>query len=203
MLSTERRIAMKNKIITIGREFGSGGKEIGKTVAEKLGIPCYDKEIVEQVAIESGLLREEVEKKGEYLSASGKMSTIFTLYNLYSNMTKDDIIWHAQVKVIKELAEKGPCVIIGRCADYILRERNDVYNIFIYSDKDKRVERIQKLYPEISAEKLIKDKDKKRAAYYQHFTEMEWGEARHYDLCLNSAALGIDKCVDIISTLEN
>lgn len=193
---------MKDKIITIGREFGSGGREIGVKLAETLGIPCYDKEIVEQVAIESGLLKEEIEKKGEYLSASGKMSTIFTLYNLYSNMTKDDIIWHAQVKVIKDLAEKGPCVIIGRCADYILRERNDVYNIFIYSDIDKRIERISKLYKDVSPEKLIKEKDKKRAAYYQHFTEMEWGEAKHYDICLNSAALGIDKCVDIIATLE-
>ena len=202
MLSTERRIAMKDKVITIGREFGSGGKEIGQKLAEALGIPCYDKEIVEQVAIESGLLKEEVEKKGEYLSASGKMSTIFTLYNLYSNMTKDDIIWHAQVKVIKDLAEKGPCVIIGRCADYILRERNDVYNIFIYSDISKRIERISRLYKDISPEKLIKEKDKKRAAYYQHFTEMEWGDARHYDICLNSATLGIDKCVDIIATLE-
>ena len=122
---------MKDKIITIGREFGSGGREIGMKLAEKLGIPCYDKEIVEQVAIESGLLKEEVEKKGEYLSASGKMSTIFTLYNLYSNMTKDDIIRHAQVKVIKELADKGPCVIIGRCADYILRDTAPAVSFFI------------------------------------------------------------------------
>ncbi len=194
-------MAMYDKIITIGREFGSGGREIGEKLAKKLGIPCYDKEIVEQVAIESGLLKEEVEKKGEYLSASGKMSTIFTLYNLYSNMTKDDIIWHAQVKVIKQLAEKGPCVIVGRCADYILRERNDVFNVFIYSDTDKRKERITKLYPDIAPEKLIKEKDKKRAAYYQHFTEMEWGEARHYDICLNSGALGVDECVKILSDL--
>lgn len=192
---------MYDKIITIGREFGSGGREIGEKLAKKLGIPCYDKEIVEQVAIESGLLKEEIEKKGEYLSASGKMSTIFTLYNLYSNMTKDDIIWHAQVKVINQLAEKGPCVIVGRCADYILRERNDVFNVFIYSDMDKRKERIAKLYSDIAPEKLIKEKDKKRAAYYRHFTEMEWGEARHYDICLNSGALGIDECVKVLSDL--
>lgn len=192
---------MYDKIITVGREFGSGGKEIARKVAEKLGIPCYDEEIVNKVAIESGLLKEEVEKKGEYLSTSGKMSTIFTLYNLYSNMTKDDIIWHAQVKVIKELAEEGPCVIVGRCADYVLRERSDVNSVFIYSDMDKRIERIANLYKDISPEKLIKEKDKKRAAYYQHFTEMEWGEARHYDICLNSGALGVDKCVEILSDL--
>ncbi|MBQ7046361.1 MAG: cytidylate kinase-like family protein [Oscillospiraceae bacterium] len=192
---------MHNKIITIGREYGSGGREIGRKLAEKLGIPCYDKEIVEQATIESGLLREEVETKGEYLSAGGKMSTIFTLYNLYSNMTKDDIIWHAQVKVIKQFAEQGPCVIVGRCADYILRERDDVVNVFVFSDMDKRIERISKLHPNESPEKLIKDKDKKRAAYYKHFTEMEWGESRHYDICLNRGVLGIDKCVEILSDL--
>ncbi len=192
---------MHNKIITIGREYGSGGREIGRKLAEKLGIPCYDKEIVEQATIESGLLREEVETKGEYLSAGGKMSTIFTLYNLYSNMTKDDIIWHAQVKVIKQFAEKGPCVIVGRCADYILRERDDVVNVFVFSDMDKRIERISQLHPDQSPEKLIRDKDKKRAAYYKHFTEMEWGESRHYDICLNRGVLGIDKCVEILSDL--
>ena len=192
---------MHNKIITIGREFGSGGREIGQKLAKKLGVPCYDREIVEQATVESGLLKEEVEAKGEYLSTSGKMSTLFTLYNLYSNMTKDDIIWHAQVKVIKQLAEKGPCVIVGRCADYILRERDDVVNVFIFSDMDKRIERIAKLRDVESPEKAIKDKDKKRAAYYKHFTEMEWGESRHYDICLNSGLLGVEKCVDVLSSL--
>lgn len=194
---------MKTKIITIGREFGSGGRTIAKKVAEKLSIPCYDSEIIDEVSIKSGLLKEEIAKKGEHLSASGKMSTIFTLYNLYSNMTKDDIIWHTQKKVIEELAEKGPCVIVGRCADYILRERKDVVKIFIYADKQSRAERIVKNYGETneSPEKRIKDKDKKRAAYYEHFTEMTWGDPAHYDLCLNSGKLGIDKCVEIITSL--
>ncbi len=194
---------MKTKIITIGREFGSGGRTIAKKVAEKLQIPCYDSEILEEVAIKSGILKEEVEKKGEHLSASAKMSTIFTLYNLYSNMTKDDIIWHTQKKVIEEISEKGPCVIVGRCADYILREREDIIRIFIYADKKTRAERIVKVYGENSEapEKRIKDKDKKRAAYYEHFTEMTWGDPAHYDLCLNSGKLGIDRCVDIITNL--
>lgn len=194
---------MNKNIITIGREFGSGGRTIAKKVAEKLGIPCYDREIIDEVAIKSGLLKEEVEKKGEHLSASGKMSTIFTLYNLYSNMTKDDIIWHAQKKVIEELAEKGPCVIVGRCADYILRERDDVVKVFIYADKETRADRIVKIYGENdeTPEKRIREKDKKRAAYYEHFTEMTWGDPSHYDICLNSRKLGIDKCVEIISDL--
>ncbi len=192
-----------NKIITIGREFGSGGREIAKKVAEKLSIPCYDSEIIDEVAIKSGLLKEEIAKKGEHLSATGKMSTIFTLYNLYSNMSKDDIIFHAQKKVIEELAEKGPCVIVGRCADYILREKDNVVKIFVYADKKAREERIVKLYGEneASAEKRIREKDKKRAAYYEHYTEMTWGAPAHYDVCLSSSTLGIDKCVEIITNL--
>lgn len=195
---------MKDKIITISREFGSGGRTVGRKVAEKLGIPCYDKEIVEKVSIESGFVKEYVEEKGEYLSASGKMSTLFTLHHLYSNMSNEDIIWSAQVKVIKDLAAKGPCVIVGRCADYILRERDDVVKVFIYSDEDSRAERIVRLYGEKTEtpEKRLKDKDKKRSSYYQHYTDMEWGNPRNYDLCLNSGALGIDKCIDIICTLE-
>ncbi len=194
---------MSNKVITISREFGSAGRTIGKNVAEKLGIPCYDSEIVQQVAVKSGILAEKIADRGEDLSASGKFSSIFTLYNLYSNMSKDDIIWHAQVKVINELAEKGPCVIVGRCADYILRERKDLVRVFIYSDMKARAKRIVDVYGEKtdSPEKRLRDKDKKRAAYYKQYTEMEWGDHEHYDLCLNSGKLGIDKCVEIISNL--
>lgn len=194
---------MYNKIITISREFGSGGRTIGRKVAEKLGIPCYDKEIVEQVAIESGFVKEYIEEKGEYLSASGKMSTLFTLHHLYSNMNNEDIIWAAQVKVIKELAEKGPCVIIGRCADYILRDRADVVKVFVYSDMESRATRIVRLYGDQTdtPEKRLKDKDKKRAAYYKHFTDMEWGDPKHYDLCINSGYFGTERCVEIIKNL--
>lgn len=192
---------MYDKIITISREFGSAGHTIGKKVAEKLGIPCYDSEIVDKVALESGLLKELVEEKGEYLSAAGKISTSFTFYNLYSNMSKEDIIWAAQVKVIKELAEKGPCVIIGRCAEYILRERTDLLRVFICADMESRAERIVSVYGEKdeSPEKRLKDKDKKRAAYYKYYTETEWGDPLCHDICLNSGTLGIDKCVEIIA----
>ena len=194
---------MNNKIITIGREFGSGGRTIAKLVAEKLGIPCYDREIIDEVSVESGFLKEEIERKDEYLSATGKISSMFTLYNLYSNMTKDDIIWHAQVKVINELAKKGPCVIVGRCADYILRERDDIVRVFIYADEKSRAERIVKIYGENndSPENTIREKDKQRAEYYEHFTEMIWGDRKHYDICLDSGKLGIEKCAEIIANL--
>ncbi len=193
---------MKDKIITIGREYGSGGAEIGRKLAKKLGLPCYDREIVERATVESGLLKEDIEEKGEYMSAIRKLSSHFTLYNLYSNMTKDDIIWHAQAKVIKDFAQKGPCVIVGRCADYILRDRDDVVNVFIFSDLDKRIKRVAELHPDCKPEKYIRDIDKKRALYYEHFTEMEWGETKHYDVCLNSGSLGIDECVDILCGIE-
>ncbi len=194
---------MSNKIYTISREFGSAGRTIGKMVAEKLGIPCYDSEIVQQVAIKSGLLADHIAERGEDLSASGRFSSIFTLYNLYSNMNKDDIIWHAQVKVIKELAEKGPCVIVGRCADHILREEKNLVKIFVYSDKEDRAKRIVEVYGEKtdSPEKRLRDKDKNRAAYYKQYTDMEWGDPRHYDICLNSGKLGIEKCVEIIAEI--
>lgn len=194
---------MYDKIIAISREFGSGGRTVGKMVAERLKIPCYDGEIVDRVAADSGFIKTQIEEKGEYLSAAGKISTAFTLYNLYSNMNKEDVIWNAQVKVVKELAEKGPCVIVGRCADYILRERDDVIRVFICADIKSRAERIVRVYGERkdSPEKRLKDKDKKRSAYYKYYTETEWGDPRFHDLCLNSGILGIEKCVDIIVNL--
>ena len=141
-----------DKIITIGREFGSGGAEIAKKLAEKLNIPCYDKDIIGKTAVETGLVESDVESREEFLSPARKIASHFTLYNLYSNMTKDDKIYFAQEKIIKNLADEGPCVIVGRCADYILRDRDDVVNVFIYSDFDKRVERIKALGVDIIAE---------------------------------------------------
>ncbi len=190
-----------NKIITIGREFGSGGAEIAQKLAKKLNIPCYDKDIIGKTAVETGLVEADVEKREEYLSTASKLISHFTLYNLYSNMTKDDKIFFAQEKIIKQFAQEGPCVIVGRCADYILRDRDDVINVFICSDLEKRVERIKGLGVTDDPEFFIREKDEQREDYYNHFTEMDWGEPHHYDICLNSGALGIDKCVEILSTL--
>lgn len=190
-----------DKIITIGREFGSGGAEIAKKLAEKLNIPCYDKDIIGKTAVETGLVESDVESREEFLSPARKIASHFTLYNLYSNMTKDDKIYFAQEKIIKNLANEGPCVIVGRCADYILRDRDDVVNVFIYSDFDKRVERIKALGVDEDPEFFIREKDEQREDYYNFFTDMDWGKPHHYDICLNSGMLGIDKCVDILSNL--
>ena len=189
---------MEYNIITISREFGSGGRTIGKALADKLGIPCYDSEIIEKVAEKSGFDKEYIADKGEY-ARNTPLSGIFrSNYNYQSS--NEDIIWALQAKVINEIADEGPCVIVGRCADYILRERENILKVFICADMKYRAERIVTVYGEKkdSPEKRLKDKDKRRSSYYQIFTDMKWGDARNYDLSLNTAKLGIDGCVDIL-----
>lgn len=193
---------MKHKIITISREFGSGGRTIGKKLADNLGVKCYDREIIEEVASQSGFSENYISEKGEY-GPKGKLSKAFASRGYYNGLTNEDYIWTIQSRFIRELAEKEACVIVGRCADYVLRERGDVLRVFIHSDIGSRAERIVKVYGEsdIAPEKRLRDKDKRRAAYYQFYTEMKWGESRNYHLCLDSGALGIDQCVEILSQI--
>lgn len=191
---------MKNRIITISREFGSGGRTIGKMVAEKLGIPCYDAEIIQKMADETGFAPEYVKEAGEY-SPGSFLSAAFS--NRMFGPTNEDILWQHQYRVITELAEKGPCIIVGRCADYILEDKADCLKVFIHADLEFRAKRIVEVYGERaeSPEERIKDKDKRRAAYHRFYTNMKWGYAQNYDLTLNSGVLGIDNCVDIITSL--
>ncbi len=189
---------MSYKIITVSRQFGSGGRTIGKALAEKLGVPCYDSEIIEKVAAKSGMDKEYIAKKSESIHNS-KLSGLFRS-NYYYKSSDEDIIWAIQSKIIREIAEEGPCVIVGGCADYILRNSDSIFRAFICADMESREQRIVEFYGERedSPEKRLKDKDKRRASYYQLFTDMKWGDATNYDICLNSGVLGIDKCVDIL-----
>lgn len=191
---------MKNRVITISREFGSGGRTIGKKVAEKLGIPCYDSEIIQKITEETGYAPEYVKEAGEYASGSF-LSSAFS--NRTFGPTNEDILWNHQYRVITELAEKGPCVIVGRCADYILRDKADCLKVFIHADMAFRAKRIVKVYGEReqSPEERLRDKDKRRAAYHRFYTNMKWGHAQNYHLTLDSGVLGIDKCVEIICQL--
>ncbi|MDD7535312.1 MAG: cytidylate kinase-like family protein [Spirochaetales bacterium] len=189
-----------NRVITISREFGSGGRTIGRKVAEKLGIPCYDAEIIEKIAEESGY-------SGDYIRKEGEGASDRWLSNLFSNRamgpTNQDTIWVIQSRIIRELAEKGPCVIVGRCADYVLRGQADLLNVFIHADPQKRAERIVREYGERDAFPLerIREKDRRRAAYHRFYTDLKWGHAQNYHLCLDSGVLGIDKCADLIASL--
>ena len=194
---------MSNRIITISREFGSGGRTIGKEVAAKLGIHCYDSELIEKIAQESGLAKEFIAEKGEYASHGGWLANAFSYGSSYNGTSVQDYLWKVQREIILELAEKESCVIVGRCADYILRDHDNCLKVFIHAASDKRAERIVKIYGETMAapEKRLQDKDKKRKAYYHFYTNMEWGEIQNYHITLDSGVLGIDKCVDIITDL--
>lgn len=199
---------MEKKIITISREFGSGGRTIGHAVAEKLGIPFYDKELVEQVAMESGFAPNFVEEHGEHAPGKSILSYAFAPHGVpgvMNGLSMADFLWNIQCNVILQLADKGPCVIVGRNADYILKDREDVLHVFIHADKEFRADRIVRLYGESekSPEARLNEKDKRRKINYQHYTGRNWGEARNYDVCFNSSMLGVDYIADIIVDMVN
>ena len=196
---------MEKKIITISREFGSGGRSVGKRVAELLDIPYYDKELVKKVAVETGFDEKFIEQQGEYASPwNNLLSYAFSGMGMRQHMgglSADDLLWAMQCKVILELAEKGPCVIVGRCADYILREREDTLNVFIHAPIPNRAERIVRLYGESESapEKRLEEKDKRRRAYYKHYTGCEWGMSQNYHLSLDTSLVGVDRCARLIA----
>ncbi|MGN0566572.1 MAG: MATE family efflux transporter [Candidatus Limousia pullorum] len=192
----------KNRVIAISREFGSGGRTIDKEVAAKLGIPCYDSEIIEKISAETGFAKEYVEKYGEY-AVSNSLYNNALAGRTYDGKSDADKLWLAQKEVITKLAEKSPCVIIGRCADYILRDTADCLSVFIHASDENRAERIVSVYGqrEDAPAKRLHDKDKKRKAFYELYTGTSWGEADNYTVCLDSGVLGTDKCVDIIKDL--
>lgn len=197
---------MEKKIITISREFGSGGRTIGHQVAEALGIPFYDKELVDQVALESGFAPKFVEEHGEHSPGSTMFSYAFApqgVPGVMNGMSTADFLWNIQCSVILQLAEKGPCVIVGRNADYILKDRPDCLHAFIHADKEFRAERIVRLYGESekSPQARLNEKDKRRKVNYQHYTGRNWGSAHNYDICLDSSKLGIETCTEILVNL--
>lgn len=190
---------MTKRIITISREFGSGGRFIGEEVAKKLGIKYYDKEIIGQIAKESGLAPEYIKENAELSPKKGLFAYAFTGRDI-SGKSVEDMVYEAQRKVILDLAEKEPCVIIGRNADYILKDRDDVLNVYIHGDMPEKIQRITRLYNvgEQEAVKMMADTDKRRMANYNFYTEQNWGKASNYTLCLNSSEIGYDKCEAII-----
>ena len=194
---------MEKKIITISREFGSGGRSIGRMVAERLGIPFYDKELVDQIALESGFAPKFIEEHGEHSPGSSLFSYAFApqgVPGVMNGLSTADFLWNIQCSVILQLAEKGPCVIVGRNADYILKDRPDALHAFVFADIPYRAERIVRRYGESekSPEQRLNEKDKRRRVNYQHYTGRTWGQSQNYDISLDTGVLGIDQCVDII-----
>ena len=190
---------MAKRIITISREFGSGGRFIGEEVAKKLGIAYYDKNIINEIAEKSGLSPEYIQENAELSPKRGLFAYAFAGRDI-TGKSVEDMVYEAQRKVILDLAEKESCVIIGRNADYILKDRDDVLNVFIHGNMPEKTQRIIRLYnvDEKKAVKMMADTDKRRMTNYNFYTEHKWGKASNYTLCLNSSQLGYDRCEKII-----
>ena len=196
---------MKNFTVTIARGFGSGGRTIGKMLAQRLGIEWYDQDLIKLASEESGINIELFGKADEH-----KKATLFGKYDRNfgdkiippdsGEFTSDDNLFNYQAKVIKALHAKGNCVIVGRCADYVLREETNVLRVFIYASKERCVQTVADLYnlSPREAERQIERIDRARSTYYRYYTGQEWDNARNYDLCLNSEQLGFERCVDLI-----
>ncbi len=196
---------MDNYVITIARGFGSGGKTIGKMLSEKLGVSYYDKELIKVASEESGIseslfgISDEKVKKSifKHKNKSDEISSPNS-----GNFTSEDNLFNFQAKVIRELADKESCIIIGRAADYVLRGRKNVVRVFVFADRYFCINKVLELFPvkdSAEASALIEKTDRERESYYKYHTGNEWDNARNYDLCLNSSQLGFEKCVDIIS----
>ena len=191
---------MVKRIITISREFGSGGRFIGEEVAKKLGIAYYDKNIISQIAEKSGLSPEYIQENAELSPKKGLFAYAFAGRDI-TGRSVEDMVYQAQRKVILDLARKEPCVIIGRNADYILKDRDDILNVFIHGDMPEKIQRISQLYhvTEQEAVKMMADTDKRRMTNYNFYTDQKWGKASNYTLCLNSSQLGYDRCEALIT----
>lgn len=198
---------MGNKIYTIGREFGSGGRDVGEKLANRLGIKLYDKELLQKAAKESGFCEEIFENHDERPTNSFLYSLVMDTYSLngyttapFLDMPLNHKVFLAQFDAIKKLAASESCVIVGRCADYALADNPDCINVFIHADMDKRIKLVSKRSgtTESKAKDLITKQDKQRASYYNYYTSKKWGDAAGYDLTLDSGKLGIDGCVDMI-----
>lgn len=182
-------------IITIGREYGSGGRIVAQRLSERLGIPYYDKEVIQGVAKKTGFAE-------NFVRDAERRPTNSFMYDLYfstQSLSIPDQVFIAQSGIIKDLAEKGGCVIVGRCADYILRERKNLLRTFVYAPLEERVRRAREEYrnEEDNLEGFVIRQDKQRASYYNYFTSIRWGDRKSYDLCVSSA-LGLDTTVEII-----
>ncbi len=193
-------------IITISREFGSGGREIGRKLADKLGIDFYDKELLEIASKESGITQELFVKHDETYTNSFLYSLVMGSYpvtaegRINPELPLNQKIFLAQFDTIRSLAEKGPCVIVGRCADYVLKNHDHVVNFFITANMAHKRRRILERYDieKNKVEDFIRKTDKRRSNYYNYYTDMKWGDARNYDLCINSSTTGIDGAVEIM-----
>ena len=198
-----------SSIITIGREYGSGGRQIGQEVAKYFGIKCYDKELLEHAANESGICKELFENHDERPTNSFLYSLVMDTYSFgysssgFTDMPMNHKVFLAQFDAIKKLASEGPCVMVGRCADYALEDNPELLSVFIHADMDARIRRIARDFDltDAKAKDMIRKTDKQRSSYYNYYTNKRWGDANSYQFCLDSSKLGIEGTVEAILKL--
>lgn len=196
-----------NTVITIGRQYGSGGRQIGQELAQLYGIKCYDKELLEHAANDSGICKELFENHDEKPTNSFLYSLVMDTYSFgyssaaFTDMPMNHKIFLAQFDTIKKLAAEGPCVMVGRCADYALADMKNAISIFIHCDLDKRIQRISERHDKTAnaAKDMILKTDKSRSSYYNYYTNKKWGEATSYHLCIDSGKFGIEGSVKAIA----
>ncbi len=197
---------MEKAIITIGRQLGSNGREIGRKLAQKLDVPFYDKELIVEAAKQSGLSEKIFENADEKPTNSFLYSLVMSmqpgsgLYNHYNDFLNNDNIFKIQSDVIREIADRGSCIIVGRCADYVLRERENLVKIFIHAGLDTRTKRIAERdgVSEKDAHNAVLKADKRRGNYYNFYTNKVWGEVKNYDISLDSGKIDMEKCVELL-----
>lgn len=200
-----RKESFMNTIITISRQYGSGGRFVGKLLAEELNIPFYDKEIIAMASEDSGFAQgfiKENEQKMKGISSFAFTASMWggNLVNNFENI--ESKIYACEADAIEKIAKNGPCVIVGRCADYVLKDKYKCLNVFIHADMPSRVERVIKVFRRTDdvkkAERLIKENDRMRARHYRYYTDSEWGEANNYHITLNTSAIGVENCAKIL-----
>ena len=193
-----------NKIVSISRQYGSAGRTIGVHLAGRLGISCYDSSLLDKIAEKTGFDKKYIQESGEYTSSGSWMLSAIAGRD-YNGRSIQDEIWNVQREVLNEIAEKESCVIVGRNADYVLEGKADILSVFIHASEEARIDRVVNEYKELSQKedprRRIRQMDKRRRAYCQLYTDVQWGDARFYDVCLDSSKFGIDKCVDILADL--
>ena len=196
-------------VITIGRQYGSAGRQIGRALAEELGIKCYDKELLDRAAKDSGMCQELFENHDEKPTNSFLYSLVMDTYSFgyssgsYTDMPINHKVFLAQFDAIKKIAEEGPCILVGRCADYALEGYDNVLSLFIHANLDARIRRIARLYDltDAKAKERILKTDKQRSSYYNYYSNKKWSSADSYDICLDSSVLGIDGTAEAIIKL--
>ena len=193
-------------VITIGRQYGSAGRQIGRALAEELGIKCYDKELLDRAAKDSGMCQELFENHDEKPTNSFLYSLVMDTYSFgysssaFSDMPINQKVFLAQFETIKKIASEGPCIMIGRCADYALGDFDNCLSVFIHASLETRIRRIAKLYDltDAKAKDKIQKADKKRSSYYNYYTSKKWGDVDSYDLSIDSGKMGIDGTIELI-----